>query len=153
MNKQQSTALMWLVPLIPLLADRISKALICAYLIVPKSICYGFNITITWNRGISWSMLHHAEFWWLIAMLSALIIVLIFYTGWRMRQGAMVIGEMFLIGGALSNVIDRLMYGAVLDFIELYVANYRWPVFNIADIFIVIGVGIMLIKNWRQSHV
>jgi signal peptidase II len=144
--------LMWLVPLIPFIGDRISKMFILSHVVIPHSPCYGLNILITWNRGVSWSMLHRAEFWWLIAGLSALILTLIAYTQWRMQRGVLVIGELLVIGGALSNLVDRLMYGAVLDFIELYVGDYHWPVFNVADVFIVIGVGIMLIRNWREHH-
>jgi signal peptidase II len=152
MKQQRFNYWMWLVPLIPLIADRFTKMLVMTYVVIPKSLCYGLNILLTWNRGISWSMLHNAQPWWLITLQSILIITLVAYTTWRMRRGAMVVGELLLMGGALSNVIDRLLYGSVLDFIELYIADYHFPVFNVADMFIFAGVCIMLIQNWREAH-
>ncbi|MFA6263613.1 MAG: signal peptidase II [Candidatus Babeliales bacterium] len=152
MKNQRFTYLMWLIPLIPLIADRITKMLVLAYLVIPKAPCYGLNLLRTWNSGISWSMLRTIEPWRLITLQSLLIIALVVYVALQMRKGSMVVGELLLIGGAFSNIVDRLMYGAVLDFIELYIGPYHWPVFNIADIFIVGGVGIMLIKNWRERH-
>jgi signal peptidase II len=152
MKSQRFIYFMWLIPLIPLIADRITKMLVLEYLVIPKAPCYGLNLLRTWNSGVSWSMLHTIEPWRLIILQSLLIIALVTYTALQLRKGASAVGELLLIGGAFSNLADRFMYGAVLDFIELYIGKYQWPVFNVADMFIVSGVGIMLIKNWRDRH-
>jgi signal peptidase II len=56
-----------------------------------------------------------------------------------------------VLGGSLSNLVDRLWYKAVLDFIELYIGPYSWPVFNVADVCIVIGIGGILLRSWRKN--
>jgi signal peptidase II len=56
-------------------------------------------------------------------------------------------GYAFIVGGALGNVIDRAIYGAVIDFILLYWRQWSWPVFNVADMAITFGVGLILIDS------
>ena len=91
-------------------------------------------------------------FWVLVILLSILICALIGYAQWRIKNGFFVLGEMIAIGGALANLVDRFMYGAVLDFIDVYIATYHFPTFNIADSCIFIGVCIMFVQQWRTSR-
>lgn len=56
-----------------------------------------------------------------------------------------------ILGGALGNVLDRIMYGAVVDFIDLHYANWHWPAFNIADSAICIGAGLLIWSELRKS--
>lgn len=55
----------------------------------------------------------------------------------------------FIMGGAVGNIIDRLSQGYVVDFIDFFVKNYHWPTFNVADSFISVGVGLLIIAIWR----
>ena len=52
----------------------------------------------------------------------------------------------FIIGGALGNLVDRIRFGAVIDFLDFHIGEWHWPAFNVADIFIVIGVGLYIIS-------
>lgn len=104
-----------------------------------------FNVVMVWNRGVTFGFLDDTPFWgqWAFVGLSlAIVAVLLFWlrrveARWR----AAAIG--LIIGGALGNVIDRVNYGAVADFLDFHVTGYHWPAFNIADSAITLGVAIM----------
>lgn len=104
-----------------------------------------FNVVMVWNRGVTFGFLSDAPFWgrWALVGLSlAIVAILLLWlrraeTKWR----AAAIG--LIIGGALGNVIDRVNYGAVADFLDFYIGTYHWPAFNFADSAITLGVAIM----------
>lgn len=144
--------------LIVIVADRITKLWALQTLSAEQwSICYGLNFVLLWNRGISWSLFSTQSqigFWILTGAISCAVTGFTVFTVWRARHKFPVFFEALVLGGALSNIIDRFWYGAVIDFIELYVGSYSWPVFNIADSMIVIGVGGMLLRVWwcNEEH-
>ncbi len=76
--------------------------------------------------------------------------MLAFYTYLRWRKGFWIGGECFVLAGSLSNIVDRIIYHGVLDFILLSFNTWSWPVFNIADMAIVFGVGIMIIQGYKE---
>ena len=104
-----------------------------------------FSVVMVWNRGVTFGFLSDAPFWgrWALVGLSlAIVAILLLWlrraeTKWR----AAAIG--LIIGGALGNVIDRVNYGAVADFLDFHVTGYHWPAFNFADSAITLGVAIM----------
>ena len=104
-----------------------------------------FNVVMVWNRGVTFGFLGDTPYWgqWALVGLSlAIVAILLLWlrraeTTWR----AAAIG--LIIGGALGNVIDRVHYGAVADFLDFHVAGYHWPAFNFADAAITVGVAIM----------
>jgi signal peptidase II len=111
------------------------------------------DLLATWNRGVSWSLFSShdtTKFIILTACIAMMICILAFYTVTRARKNEPILSELLVIAGALGNMTDRFLYGAVFDFIDLHVADYHWPVFNIADIFIVVGVGGMLVRSMRR---
>ena len=106
------------------------------------------NLTLNWNRGIGFgllsfdaSMVYHA--------ISALILLIIIYLIYIMVKsddtGKIIIS--LIIGGALGNFYDRLNYFAVPDFIDFHINNFHWFTFNIADIFISIGIIFILLRE------
>jgi len=136
--------------------DRVTKWLALSFLSgATKQVCYGFNLVLVWNRGVSWS-LFWAEtttaYWILVAFIMFAIIALSAYVLWRFINNFSINWEMLVLGGAISNLIDRLWYGAVIDFIDIYVSVYHWPVFNIADAAIVIGIGGIFIRTWWYNE-
>jgi len=112
------------------------------------------SIQPLFNRGISWGMLHTASNLIFVIMSCAIAIItsiLAIYTYLRWREGVSIVGECLVLTGSLSNIVDRIIYKGVLDFILLSFNEWSWPVFNIADIAIVIGVGIMIIQGYKKS--
>lgn len=113
-----------------------------------------FSCELAFNRGVSWGFLHShnpivsASVVALSIMLTGL---LIWYAAEQWRKKCTIMGETLVIAGAIANLIDRLMRGAVVDFIALSWRGYSWPTFNIADCAIVIGIGIMLWGEWCVS--
>jgi len=111
------------------------------------------SIQPLFNRGISWGMLHTASNWVFIIISCVIAIItsmLAVYTYLRWRQGVSIGGECLVLAGSLSNIVDRIIYKGVVDFILLSFNEWSWPIFNIADMAIVIGVGIMIIQGYTK---
>ncbi len=108
-----------------------------------------FNIVLVWNRGVSFGILNQDSAWvpWLLSALAAAICVGLFI--WlRRAEGRWLAGGLgLIIGGALGNVIDRVRYGAVFDFLDVHAAGFHWPAFNVADAAITVGVATLLIDS------
>lgn len=106
-----------------------------------------FNLTLAWNKGVSFSLFSSGGDLgrYLLCAVSLVISVVLFI--WYLREKSTVVswGLIFIIGGAIGNLIDRIFYGAVIDFLHVFYQSFSWPVFNIADTFITIGVGLILI--------
>lgn len=106
-----------------------------------------FNIALVLNRGISFGMFsEHDQPLLLIAIALAIIAVLLRWL-WKDSTIMLAIGVGMAIGGAIGNMIDRILYGAVVDFLDFYIGNLHWPAFNIADSFIFIGVVVLCVYS------
>ena len=106
------------------------------------------NLTLNWNTGIAFGLLSsNANLWY--HSISALILLIIVYLIYLMvisdKSSKIIIS--LIIGGALGNLYDRLNYYAVPDFIDFHIQNFHWFTFNVADIFISIGIIMMLFKE------
>lgn len=112
-------------------------------------VCDLFNIVFTWNPGTSFSLFRalgeSAPIVIIIATFA--ITVWILYHLFSHAQRHEVLPLSLIAGGAIGNLIDRVRFGAVIDFLDFHIGGYHWPAFNIADICIVIGVGLYLL-NW-----
>lgn len=105
-----------------------------------------FNLVMVWNPGVSYGLLP-AHGWFGTALLAAFSVAAVGILGWwlwRARRQALAIGLGLVIGGAIGNLIDRLIYGKVADFFHFYALGYDWYVFNVADCAITIGVAALL---------
>ena len=108
-----------------------------------------FNIILVWNTGVSFSIFAGlGEFarWGLVA-LSLVIIGFICKMMKDSDETTDIVGFSMIVGGALGNVLDRVRYGAVIDFIDFHVGGFHWPAFNFADASICLGVAVLI---WRQ---
>ncbi len=108
-----------------------------------------FNLVLGWNRGISFGLFN----WdsdlgaWLFTGL-ALAIVCALVAWMRRAEGRWTAATLGLIvGGALGNVVDRLRYGAVADFLDFHLAGYHWPAFNVADAGITVGAAVLILES------
>lgn len=102
-----------------------------------------FNLTMVWNEGISFGLFQNGNPWPLIILSLA---ICGFFTRWLTQTNSWfeAIALSMVIGGALGNVIDRLHFGAVADFIDIHWNGWHYPAFNAADSFISVGI-VMLI--------
>lgn len=109
------------------------------------------SLKLQYNRGISWGMLHseNSTIFSIITLIIGILIVVFFgYTFVCFLHNETIAGELMVCAGALSNVIDRIWYGGVADFIFFSLDTWSFPIFNVADVFIVSGLGIMLIREF-----
>ncbi len=105
------------------------------------------------NRGVSWSMFHSESdtaFYLLTLVIFGVTLFLASYAYHRWHDNKIIIGEVIVLAGGLSNLIDRLVYQGVIDFIVLGWGPFVWPVFNVADVCIVFGVLLMCISVYRD---
>lgn len=105
-----------------------------------------FNLTMVWNHGISFGLFQSNTPWLLIIM--ALVISVVFGV-WlaRAKTWTEAIALPMVIGGAIGNVIDRLHFGAVADFLDFHIMGWHYPAFNLADSFITIGIVILVVNS------
>ena len=109
-----------------------------------------FNLTHVKNTGAAFGLLSDSPAAWktgLLIAVSALLLVVVTTWLWRSRQlqWETHAGLALILGGALSNLIDRIRYGRVVDFLDFYIQRYHWPSFNLADTAIVIGASFLVL--------
>ncbi|MGE4372636.1 MAG: signal peptidase II [Xanthobacter sp.] len=104
------------------------------------------DIVALWNYGISYGLFQQGDTGrWVLVGIKVVAVVAFAIWLTRTRRGADAVALGLLIGGALGNAIDRVIYGAVFDFISLHALGYHWYVFNVADIAVVVGVIVLLV--------
>lgn len=112
------------------------------------------SFTLVFNRGISWGYLNYksaVSFIVLNALIMTVLWFLVLYIKHRIRHNKSVFGSILVLAGASSNMFDRILRGGVVDFISFSWGDFQWPVFNLADVFIVIGVGMMLYTVYTEK--
>lgn len=109
-----------------------------------------FNIVFTWNPGTAFSMFRALGDNMPIVMVAAtgIIIAILLYYLLRRAKSYERTPLIFIVGGALGNLIDRIRFGAVIDFLDFHIGGAHWPAFNIADSFITIGVCLYILNWW-----
>ena len=111
------------------------------------------DVTLVWNRGISYGLLQtEGAGRWLLVGVTAIAIVALAIWFARARHPLVVYGLAAILGGAVGNLIDRLAYGAVVDFVHLHAGGYSWYVFNIADAAIVLGVIALVFDGFFRKQ-
>lgn len=141
------------------LSDRLSKAIVESRVAVWETVTVipgFFNIVHTRNPGGAFSLLATAGPGFRAGVLLGLSLVataLVAVLLWRSAGGAgLGMGLALILGGALGNICDRLLYGEVTDFLDFYVGRFHWPAFNVADSAITIGAILVLLDLWRSRH-
>lgn len=112
-----------------------------------------FNLVLAWNRGISFGMFGSESDWgpWILSALAVVIcLVLVYWLNKSIRRHEQLAFGL-IIGGAIGNVIDRLRFSAVTDFLDFHLAGYHWPAFNVADSAIFVGAVILVIDSFFNS--
>ncbi|MCW8847145.1 MAG: signal peptidase II [Sedimenticola sp.] len=143
--------LRWLwFSLLIIVFDQLSKQLIEASFMVYEtlSVLPFFNLTLAYNEGAAFSFLSDQGGWqrWFFAFVAAFVtIVLVIWLSRLKDEKVLAISLALVIGGAIGNLIDRLMLGYVIDFLDFFYGQYHWPAFNVADIAISVGVFLMFV--------
>lgn len=147
-----------LLSAIVLILDQLSKIGISNSMGIHQSIeliAY-FQLTYVQNTGAAFSLLSDAGGWqrWFFVGLASSVSIVIGIWLTRLPNSATweAAGLALVLGGAVGNLIDRLIHGYVIDFLDVYYNTWHFPAFNIADSAITIGVGILLLDSFRQQR-
>ena len=138
-----------LIVLIIFLLDRVSKLYVIhldGILLNSEIINSKFiNIHLIWNEGVAFGLLAFNEksfYNFITGFIVIIILTLIYFI--RKTKGIEKYSFIIILGGALGNVFDRFLYSAVPDFIDIHYQNFHWFIFNVADIFITLGVILLI---------
>lgn len=137
-------------------ADQLSKWLVLARFAPGErlELTGFFNLVLVFNKGAAFSFLANAPGWQrplliAFALGAALVVsVLLARSPGRRTFSA---GLALILGGALGNVIDRLRFGHVVDFLDLHAAGWHWPAFNLADAAITVGAALLIVDGFRRG--
>jgi signal peptidase II len=132
--------------------DQASKYYVLTELMNPPQIIpitSFFNLVLAWNTGVSFSLFNSYGLtgMYVLTVMACTISVGFFIWMLRAQNHWLVVGLALIVGGAVGNVIDRIRFGAVIDFLHFYYHSFSWPAFNLADTFITIGVVCILIES------
>ncbi|MCV6639333.1 signal peptidase II [Candidatus Albibeggiatoa sp. nov. NOAA] len=152
-NHLLHSGLAWVwISIIVVILDQVSKIWADTTLVFgqPVEILPFLNFTLLYNTGVAFSFMADAGGWqrWLFTGLAAVISVIIMVWMARTPRSQIWVNSALamILGGAIgNNLIDRLLYGHVIDFIDVYYQQWHWPVFNIADSAITVGAIMLLI--------
>lgn len=116
------------------------------------------SLTMVWNRGVTFGLLNGLGASSHVVLAAVALVVVVALGFWLRRAEATLVAVALgaIAGGAVGNVIDRLRFGAVVDFIHAHAWGWSWYVFNVADAAIVCGVGALLLDGllpWRDNRV
>jgi signal peptidase II len=151
--------LKWLwLSLLAVILDQGSKLVIDSSMRLYQSIPVMpyFNLTYVHNTGAAFSFLSDAGGWqrWFFSCLAMLIstVIAVWLARLKHHETLMAIALSLVLGGAIGNLIDRLAYGYVIDFLDIYYGTWHWPAFNIADSAITLGVMLMLAESFGFGY-
>ena len=133
-------------------ADQVTKALVEASIpehttvpVIPRFL----NLIHTKNAGAAFGLFSDSPATWktvLLIVVSSALLAIVIGVMWRNQQFRWDtgVGLALILGGALSNLFDRIRFGRVVDFVDVYFRGYHWPTFNLADSAIVVGAGLLV---------
>ncbi len=108
-----------------------------------------FNLVLAWNRGVSFGLFNQDSAYGPHILTGVALAIALGLSIWLWKSTthwtAWALG--LVIGGAIGNVIDRIQYGAVVDFLDFHAFGYHWPAFNVADTAICVGAGLLILES------
>jgi signal peptidase II len=151
----------FLIPIVVLVLDRVTKVLVEARFLLyeSKAIIPGFfDLTHTRNTGVAVGLFANSDSPWVPYLLmltatTALIAILLYSLRQPVENWKLQLGLMLVLGGAAGNLYDRINYGYVIDFLDVFYGTYHWPTFNVADSAITIGIGFLLLEVLHKPSV
>ena len=133
-------------------ADQASKAFVLVNaetLTAGVNVAPGFNLVFHRNTGVTFGLLQGTP-WWALAIVATAVVLFLAISLVRATAISEAVAYGVVIGGALGNILDRIRFGGVTDFLDFYIGTTHWPAFNLADVFVVCGVGLLLITAGRE---
>ena len=137
--------------------DQVTKWLIVSWLALYETVAIMpyFNLTMAHNNGAAFSFLAQAGGWqrWFFTVLALVIstVLVVWLAKLKPEAKLEAISLSLVIGGAIGNVIDRICYGYVIDFLDIYIGSSHWPAFNVADSAICIGAVLLIIDSIKSE--
>ena len=147
----------FLIILIIFSLDRVSKIIIIDLNKINEIINYDLtsflNLDLVWNQGIAFGLFSFNENIYYNVLTSIIIIVtLVVFVLMLKSNKYQKYGFLMVFGGSLGNIFDRLYYSSVPDFIDLHINNFHWFIFNVADIFITLGVILLILTEFFKLN-
>ncbi len=140
---------MLLISFICVIIDQVLKIIVDSKMVLNTSkeiITDFFNISYVRNFGAAWSILAGNRFFLILVALVSLVIFYLYFVKDKKLSKLETLSYGILIGGILGNLIDRIIHGYVIDYLDFMIFKYDFPVFNFADMCIVISVGLIIIN-------
>jgi len=143
--------------MVVLLVDQCTKLLADAMLVLHQQVAVIPYLALfkAYNPGAAFSFLSDASGWqrWFFVVLAIIVIAVLLVWLWRLSaaEAATSLALSLILGGAVGNLIDRLVYGYVIDFIDVYYGSWHWPAFNVADAAISVGAFLLLLDAFRGN--
>lgn len=150
--------MLWLgIALIVVLLDQASKIMMSQYLLYGQSeaVTRYFNLVMVYNKGAAFSFLSDQPGWQRYFFTAVSVIASLFIL-WMLRRNPT--QRMFcwalasILGGAVGNLIDRIAYGHVIDFLDFHIGGWHWPAFNVADSAITLGAILFVLDEFRRVN-
>jgi len=138
-------------------SDQVSKVMVLSRFALGerREVNGFFNMVLVYNKGAAFSFLSDAPGWQTPLLISfALVAIAIVGTLLVRSPGRRLLctGFAFILGGALGNLIDRLRYGQVVDFLDFHAAGWHWPAFNVADSAITLGAVLLVVEGFLHHE-
>jgi signal peptidase II len=150
--------MLWLgIALVVVLLDQASKIMMSQFLLYGQSetITSYFNLVMVYNKGAAFSFLSDQPGWQRYFFTAISVIASLFIL-WMLRrnptQRLFCWSLALILGGAIGNLIDRIAYGHVIDFLDFHVGGWHWPAFNVADSAITVGAILFVLDEFRRVN-
>ena len=143
----------YLIALLIILIDQLTKWLVVKYMTLGESITIIEDllyITSHRNRGAAWGILQ-GQMWFFYIVTTVVIIGIVYYIRKYSTDKLTGISLGLILGGAIGNFIDRIFRNEVVDFVHTYIFSYSFPVFNVADASLCVGVGLLVIAMFLEE--
>lgn len=157
MNLTKRNKLLYLITLIVITGgDQFTKHLVSSSMQLGQSqeiINNFFYFTYAHNTGVAWGMLAGHLWLFIIVALVSAVLMIVFFMKTRRNEVLTRFGLVLTFAGMAGNLIDRVVYGYVRDFIDVVIFNYNFPIFNVADMAVVIGVILIIIEIVFEEYI
>jgi signal peptidase II len=158
MARKSTGLLLWLgIAVIVVLLDQVSKITMSRLLVYGQSemITPYFNLVMVYNQGAAFSFLADSGGWqrWFFSGLAFVVsLVIIWMLHKNTTQRLFCWALTLILGGAVGNLIDRVLYGHVIDFLDFHIGTLHWPAFNVADSAITVGAALFVLDELRRVN-